>query len=194
MPVYVDSPLTVKITDVFRMHPDEYDAETRRLVFSGDSPFDFPELTYVESVEDSKRIDAETRPSIIISASGMAEFGRVVHHLRAIIGGPEHTVLIIGYQAEHTLGRRLVEQRRKVRIFGVMQERLCEVGVLDGFSAHADRDGLIGFAEQVRDRGSLRGVALVHGEVQAQNSLRDALIERRFTTVHVPARGQRVRF
>ncbi len=194
IPVYVDSPLTVKITDVFRMHPDEFDAEARQLVYGGDSPFDFPELRYVESVEDSKRIDAEKGPSIILSASGMCEYGRVLHHLRAIVGGPEHTVLIIGFQAEHTLGRRLVEQRRKVRIFGVMQERLCEVGVLDGFSAHGDRDDLIAFAEGVRARGPLRAVALVHGEPTSQESLRDALLERGFPTVHVPARGERLVF
>lgn len=194
MPVYVDSPLTVKITDVFRLHPDEYDREARELLYGGDSPFDFPELTYVESVEDSKRIDAEKRPSVILSASGMAEYGRVLHHLRATVGGPENTVLIIGYQAEHTLGRRLVEQRRKVKIFGVMQERLCEVGVLDGFSAHADRDGLLAFAESVRDHGPLRGIALVHGEPEAQDSLRDELLARGFPTVHVPERGERLRF
>lgn len=193
MPVYVDSPLTVKITDVFRLHPDEYDGEARELLYKGDSPFDFPELTYVESVEDSKRIDAEARPSIILSASGMCEYGRVLHHLRATIGAPENTVLIIGFQAEHTLGRRLVEQRRKVKIFGVMQERLCEVGVLDGFSAHADRDGLLAFAEAARERGPLRGVALVHGEAGAQDSLRDALLGRGFSTVHVPRQGERLR-
>jgi metallo-beta-lactamase family protein len=194
IPVYVDSPLTVKITDVFRLHPDEYDAEARALLYGGDSPFDFPELTYVESVEESKAINADKRPSIVLAASGMCEFGRVVHHLRSTIGGAENTVLIIGFQAEHTLGRRLVEQRRKVKIFGVMQERLCEVAVLDGFSAHADRDGLLSFAETLRERGPLRGIALVHGEPTAQDALRDELLARGFPTVHVPERGERIRF
>jgi metallo-beta-lactamase family protein len=192
VPVYVDSPLTVKLTDVFRIHPDCFDAATRALLLSGDSPFDFEGLRYVSSVEDSKAIDRSTDPAVIIAASGMCEFGRVVHHLVATIESKKHTVMIVGYQAQHTLGRRLVEQRSRVRIFGVERERRAEVAVLNGFSAHADRDDLLDFAEAVRKAGPLRHVALVHGETQARNALKGLLEERSFPSVITPARGDRL--
>lgn len=189
IPVYVDSPLTVKLTDVFRMHPDCYDEEARELFKAGDSPFDFDGLTYVSSVEDSKAIDARPDPCIIISASGMCEFGRVVHHLVATIESAKNTVLIVGFQAQHTLGRRLVERRDKVRIFGLERNRAAEVVVLNGFSAHAGQDDLLAFAEAVRDAGPLRHVALVHGEDRPRQALRDLLLERGFPSVTIPSPG-----
>lgn len=191
--VFVDSPLTLKITDVFRLHPDCFDREMRQLIEQGDSPFDFEGLTYVQSVEESKALDQSAEPSVIISASGMCEFGRVLHHLKAAIGSKDNTVMIVGWQAQHTLGRRLVEGRSRVRIFGVEQERRAEVVVLDGFSAHGDRDDLLGFAEAVRERGPLRHVALVHGEPPAQESLAAALEERGFPDVVIPRRGDVLR-
>ncbi len=190
VPVYVDSPLTVRLTDVFRMHPDCYDEEMRALLRRGDSPFDFPGLTYVSSVEDSKQLSASSGPAVILSASGMCESGRVIHHLRSIVESPEHTVMIVGWQAQHTLGRRLVEARPRVPIFGVQRDRRCEVVVLNGFSAHADRSDLIDFAEAVRERGPLRRVALVHGEPPAQKALIAALEERGFPEVRAPAPGE----
>jgi metallo-beta-lactamase family protein len=189
IPVYVDSPLTVRITDVFRVHPECFDEEAREMVEGLDSPFDFEDLSYVSSVDDSKAIDASSDPSIIISASGMCEFGRIVHHLKAGIGNKDNTVLIVGFQAQHTLGRRLVEGRTRVRIFGVERERRCEVRVLNGFSAHADRDDLVDFAEKCRDRGKLKQIALVHGEPKAQDALAGLLDDRRFPTVHAPEPG-----
>lgn len=193
MPVYVDSPLTVKLTDVFRLHPDCYDAETFALLKGGNSPFEFDGLKYVSEVEASKAIDAEEQPSLIISASGMCEAGRVLHHLRALIGSPKNTVLIVGYQAPDTLGRRLVEGRNEVKIFGVLHRREAEVSVLNGFSAHADQRGLLEFAENVRSRGKLRKVLLVHGEPNAQAALSQALSSRGFASVMAPAPGDRVR-
>jgi metallo-beta-lactamase family protein len=193
LPVYVDSPLTVKLTDVFKMHPDCYDREAFELLRSGDSPFEFDGLHYISEVEDSKRIDADPRPSIIISASGMCEAGRVLHHLRATIESAKNAVLIVGFQAQHTLGRRLVERRSEVRIFGLMHRREAEVVVLNGFSAHADQHGLISFAEGVRSRGSLRRVILVHGEPPAQKVLTEALAARGFVSVTAPAPGDRIR-
>ena len=192
VPVYVDSPLTVKLTDVFRIHPECFDERTRAMLTSGDSPFDFEGLRYVSSVEDSKAIDRSEDPAVIISASGMCEFGRVVHHLVATLEDRKNTVLIVGFQAQHTLGRRLVEQRPRVRIFGVERERHAEVAVLNGFSAHAGQDDLLAYAEAVRQAGPLRRVALVHGEDQARESLRALLEERGFTEVLMPARGDRV--
>lgn len=193
MPVYVDSPLTVRVTDIFKMHPDCYDAHARALLASGDSPFDFEGLSYVQTVDDSKAIDASTKPCVIISASGMCESGRILHHLKAGIGSPENTVLIVGFQAQHTLGRRLVEGRPRVRIFGVERERRAEVVVLNGFSAHADQADLLGFCEAVREKGPLRRVVLVHGEPKAQDVLAGLLEQRAFTEVRVPEPGERIR-
>ena len=192
VPVYVDSPLTVKLTDVFRVHPECFDSETRKLLLEGDSPFDFEGLRYVSSVEDSKAIDRSDDPCVIISASGMCEFGRVVHHLIATLENRKNSVLIVGWQAQHTLGRRLVEQRTRVRIFGVERERHAEVVVLNGFSAHAGQDDLLAFADAVREAGPLRQVALVHGEDPGRNTLKALLEERGFPQVHTPVHGDRI--
>jgi metallo-beta-lactamase family protein len=193
LPVYVDSPLTVKLTDVFKLHPDCYDRETYELLQSGQSPFDFDGLEYISEVEQSKAIDSGESSCIIISASGMCEAGRVLHHLRCTIESEKNTVVIVGYQAEHTLGRRLVERRGEVRIFGLMHERRAEVVVLDGFSAHADQAGLVGFAEQVQAKGALRQLILVHGEPGAQGVLADVLSTRGFSNVSRPKPGERIR-
>jgi metallo-beta-lactamase family protein len=192
VPVYVDSPLTVKLTDVFRIHPDCFDDEARNVLIEGDSPFDFDGLRYVSSVEDSKAIDLRDEPCVVISASGMCEFGRVVHHLVASIESRKNTVLIVGFQAQHTLGRRLVELQPRVRIFGVERERHAEVVVLNGFSAHAGQDDLLRYAEAVRAAGPLRQVALVHGEDEPRNTLKALLEERGFPSVHTPIRGDRI--
>ena len=189
MPVYVDSPLTVKITDVFRLHPECYDAETRALIQSDHSPFDFEEVRYVGDKEESKAIDASPDPCVIISASGMCEAGRVVHHLKAAIESPKNTVAIVGFQAAHTLGRRIVERRPRVRIFGVERDLRAEVVTLEGFSAHADQGDLVECASALKDRGHLRRVALVHGEPDAQRALRAKLAERGIDDVHAPAPG-----
>ncbi len=189
IPVYVDSPLTVRVTEVFKLHPECYDGETRHLLQEGKSPFEFDGLHYVSTVEESKRITASRQPAVVISASGMCENGRILHHLKATIGSRANTVLIVGFQAPHTLGRRLVEGRSRVRIFGVEQERRCEVVVLNGLSAHADQADLLRFAEEVRERGRLRRIALVHGDPGPQEVLKSKLEERRFPDVHVPAQG-----
>jgi metallo-beta-lactamase family protein len=187
--VFIDSPLTVRITDVFRMHPDCYDDETRALLEGGGSPFEFDGLRYTSSIEESMAIDRDDAPSVIVAASGMCEAGRVLHHLKALIGDPRNTIAIVGFQAEHTLGRRLVERRERVRIFGVEHALKAEVVVLNGFSAHADQAELVAFAEAARQRGPLRTVALVHGEPKAQRALKDALTARQFPDVRIPARG-----
>ena len=194
MPVYVDSPLTVKITDVFKRHPECYDAEMRAVIHSSDSPFDFEGLRYVSDVEDSKAIDASDGPAVIISASGMCEGGRVVHHLKATIEDDRNMVVIVGFQAQHTLGRRIVERRPHVRIFGVERNLRAEVVVLNGFSAHADQNDLLAFAGAVRDKGRLREVILVHGEPSAQRVLSAELKARHFPTVHAPGPGEILTF
>lgn len=171
MKVYVDSPLTVKITDIFRLHPECYDAETRQMLRENRSPFDFEEVQYVEDKEESKAIDASPEPCVVISASGMCEAGRIVHHLKATIENEKNTVCIVGFQAPHTLGRRIVERRPRVRIFGVERDLRAEVVVMNGFSAHADQKDLVEYALDLKEHGPLRKVALVHGEPQAQQAL-----------------------
>jgi metallo-beta-lactamase family protein len=192
LPVYVDSPLTVKITDIFKLHPECYDAETRAMLRK-ESPFDFASLRYVSDKEESKAIDASPDPCVIISASGMCESGRVLHHLKATIEGEQNTVCIVGFMAQHTLGRRLVEQRARVKIFGVERDRRAEVVVLNGFSAHADQSDLVDFAIAAREQGRVKQVMLVHGEPKAQGVLRGLLQNKGFSQVAVPAPGDRIR-
>jgi len=195
VPVFVDSPLTVKITDVFKLHPECYDAETRALLRGHDSPFDFDDLSYIEDVEASKRVSTSDQPSIVISASGMCEAGRILHHLRDAVEDAKNTVLIVGFQAQHTLGRRLVEKRARVKIFGVERERRCEVVVLNGFSAHADQKDLIDYAEKSREAGGkLENVVLVHGDPKPQEILRGKLGEKGFKKLANPAPGDKLTF
>ena len=157
------------------------------------TPFDFPGLTYVSDVEDSKAIDASPEPSIIIAGSGMCEGGRVLHHLRATIEDARTTIVIVGFQAEHTLGRRLVELRRDVKIFGVLRPRHADVVNLGGLSAHADQRDLIAYAEDVRERGPLRRVIVVHGEDGPRVALATQLAGAGFPTVDIPVAGARIR-
>jgi metallo-beta-lactamase family protein len=189
IPVYVDSPLTVKITDVFKMHPECYDEETRALIASRESPFEFDDLHYVSDREDSKKIDQDRGSAIIISASGMCEAGRVLHHLKAGIEDPKNAVVIVGFQAPHTLGRRIVERRQRVKIFGVERELRAEVAVMNGFSAHADQNDLLRYAEHTRDTGTLKQVVLVHGEPGPQKVLREKMNANGIANVANPAPG-----
>jgi metallo-beta-lactamase family protein len=191
IPVFIDSPLTVQITEIFKMHPECFDAEARALLRGNDSPFHFDGLRYVEDVEESKRISARPDPAVIIAASGMCEGGRVLHHLRGAVESEANTVLIVGFQAQHTLGRRLVEKRDKVRILGVERDRRCEVTVLNGFSAHADQADLLRYVDDCRAQGPLSRVALVHGEPKAQAVLRDRLRDKGLR-VDVPRVGDRI--
>jgi metallo-beta-lactamase family protein len=173
IPVFVDSPLTVRITDIFRMHVESFDTEFRSLAAANGDPFNFEQIRYISKVEDSMRLNGMKGPMIIISASGMCEVGRILHHLRNNIEDPKNTILIIGFQAEHTLGRRLVEHDPYVKIFGVKRPVRAEVKVMNSFSAHAGRHDLIAFAKRFKDRAEK--ILLVHGEDRALNSLRAAL-------------------
>jgi Cft2 family RNA processing exonuclease len=146
VPIYVDSPLATKLTGVFRLHPDCYDHDAFAQLQTG-SLFEFDGLRYVTDAEDSKAIDTAPGPAIVIAGSGLCEGGRVLHHLRVLVSDPRNTVAIVSFQAEHTLGRRIAERRRQVKIFGMMHDLHAEVVVFDGFSAHADQAGLIEFAK-----------------------------------------------
>jgi metallo-beta-lactamase family protein len=193
VPVYVDSPLTVGITEVFRLHPECYDDESRALLRGGHSPFDFEGLRYISEVEESKHLSASTEAAVVIAASGMCEGGRVLHHLLTTMDDPRNTILIVGFQAQHTLGRRIVERRRRVKVFGLARDLNAEVVVLNGFSAHADQRGLLAFAEAVRDQGTLEHIALVHGDPPAQRVLQKLLRERGIEQVMLPNPGDTLR-
>jgi len=189
IPVYVDSPLTVNLTEVFRSHTECYDAETTAFDQQHGDPFGFGLLTMIESVDQSKRLNLINEPAIIISASGMCEGGRVVHHLRNSIEDSRNMVVIVGYQAQHTLGRRIVERRQRVRIFGVERDLNAEVRVLNSFSAHADKDELLWWAEGCGQQ--VRQYFMVHGDLDQCEALASHLQERGKSAM-VPAPGQSV--
>jgi metallo-beta-lactamase family protein len=190
MPIFVDSPLAVNVTAIFRLHPECYDDEIRAfMIESGNrDPFGFERLTYVRTVEESKRINFLREPAIIISASGMAEFGRVLHHLKNRIEDPHNTVLITGWQAPNTLGRRLVDGVDPVRIFGEEYRVRAHVEVINGFSGHADRDELIEWVDHIKEKP--RRTFLVHGEEEPAKTLQLILRERFNMQVDVPEMGQ----
>lgn len=191
IPIFVDSPLSTNVTEIFRSHPECFNRRTRDLLMQDSDPFGFQTLTYTRSVEESMRLNDYRGACIIISASGMCEAGRILHHLRNSIGDPKNCVLIVGFQSENTLGRRIVEKQPKVRIFGEEHALRAEVKVLNGFSGHADRSELQEYAFRVHARsgGLLRRIFLVHGEPEASEPLAAYLRETLKIEVHIPSRG-----
>ncbi len=189
IPVYVDSPLAVNVTDVFRRHPECYDAELLRYMEENGEPFGFDRLTYIRDVEESKKLNSSRLPMVIISASGMAEAGRILHHLRNNVEDPRNTVMIVGYCAPHTLGRRIVERRREIKIFGEPHRLRAEVEVMNSYSAHADEPELVDFVSHL-DPQRLKRIFLVHGDPPRQLALYEALAERGYANAHGPARGE----
>ena len=187
LPIFVDSPLSVNVTEVFRLHPECYDEETARFILSDrhPDPFGFKRLRYIRDVEDSKELHLLREPAIIISASGMCEAGRILHHLKNNIEDSRNTVLIVGWQAPDTLGRKLVERREKVRIFGEEYQVRAEVEVINGYSAHADRGELLDYVRPLNN-GRLKKVFVVHGEEEASLALADGLRELGVPDVMVP--------
>ncbi|NMB87056.1 MAG: MBL fold metallo-hydrolase [Chloroflexi bacterium] len=175
VPVFVDSPLAVNATRVFQSLPEYFDEETNEFIRTGKHPaLSFPQLTYITSVDQSKALNDRHEPMIILSASGMAEAGRILHHLRNNIEDPRNTVLIVGWQAPDTLGRRLADREPHVRIFGEAFERRAEVVTIGGFSGHAGQDMLVEYA---RSAGGpdLQEVMLVHGEPRQAGALTERL-------------------
>lgn len=189
VPIYVDSPLSINVTNIFKMHPECFDKETRVHIDNHHDPFGFGRLTYVLTAEDSKKLNTTNGPSIIISASGMCEGGRVLHHLRNSLGDSRNMVLIVGFQAQGTLGKRLVDKSPSVKIFGEEQDVRAEIKTLNGFSAHADRNDLINFVDNMKN--GVGKVILVHGEEAQSQSLGEALAEKG-KDVLVPDREQRL--
>jgi len=188
VPVFVDSPLASRVTEVFRNHPQYYDEEALAMLNNHREPFDFEGLEYIESAEDSKALNRFSRPCIIISASGMCEAGRVLHHLKNSIGAERNLVLLVSFQAENTLGRRLAERRPVVKIFGEEFARRCEVEVMDEFSAHADQEGLLRYVGGM-NVARLKKVFIVHAEPEAAEAMREPLQLLGVREVVVPEKG-----
>ena len=170
IPIFIDSPLAIEATSVFRMHPDTFD-RAEDLIRDVVHIFDFPLVNYIRDVSESKSLNAMHGPMVIIAASGMAESGRIVHHLAHGASDPRNTILVVGFMAEHTLGRRIVEKRPTLRMFGDEIPLRAEVAIINGYSAHADRGELGRWLGAVRSTSpSLGPVWLVHGEPEAQDA------------------------
>jgi metallo-beta-lactamase family protein len=184
-PVFVDSPLAVNASNVFRKHPECFDAETRQFVEEARHPaLDFKMLTYIQSVEESKALNERKEPMIIISASGMAETGRILHHLKNNIENPNNTICIVSWQAPYTLGRRLADREKQVRIFGEVYNRKAEVATIGGLSGHAGQDLLIKYATNVK--GSVKKIFLVHGEEKQAGILTEKLKAQNLREIYYP--------
>ena len=188
IPVYVDSPLSVNATEVFRLHPECFDSETEEFLLRDKDPFGFNQLNYISEVSESKELNEKDGPMVIISSSGMCEAGRIQHHLKNNIEDPNSIVLMVGYAAQHTLGRRIIEKEEIVKIFGQELELKAEVIVLNSFSAHADADELIDYVNQF-DKKMLKEIFLVHGEYDQQEIFQKRLNENGFQEVHIPEKG-----
>jgi metallo-beta-lactamase family protein len=187
VPIFVDSPLAVDATAVFRLHPDLFDRD-ERMIERTSALFDFPLVQYVRDVADSKKLNTMPGPAVIIAASGMAESGRILHHLANHIGDHKTLVLFVGFQAEHTLGRRIQEGAKVVKIYGDQYEVRAGVETLGGYSAHADRNELRQWLRKLG--GPIRRAFVVHGEADAAQAMAQLLREEGVRQVDVPTRGQ----
>lgn len=173
IPVYVDSPLAVSATEIYRLHPDSFNEEVYQTLFDRQNPFGFEHLTLVRSVSGSKALNDIDGTAIIISASGMCEAGRILHHLKNNIGDAKTTVLFVGYCAENTLGRRIRDGEKEVSILGGRYKVRADIQIVDSFSGHADHSELLDYFN--RTTGPKHKVWLVHGEPEAADVLRAAI-------------------
>lgn len=189
IPIYVDSPLAVDATNVFRSHPECLDRETYRIFLqNGEDPFGFSRLKYIKKVEESKELNDKPTPMIIISASGMAEGGRILHHLANNIENPKNLILFVGYAAEQTLARKIMDGAKKVNIFGEEYVVKAKVKTMDYFSAHADQRELLDYL-RLNSTGKLKNIFLVHGEEDQAIPFRQKLLTKGYKTVKFPASG-----
>ncbi len=191
IPIYVDSPLSVNATEVFRLHPECYDREMKEeFLEKHEDPFGFSRLRYIRDVEESKKLNDCKGTCMIISASGMCEAGRILHHLKNNITDPKNTVLVVGYMAENTLGRRLVEREPVVKIFGDEYPLRSEVVVMNSFSAHADRNGLLNYVKNM-DKNRLKHIFIVHGDPDQSEALADGLRKMGYPNSTIPVLGEK---
>lgn len=184
VPVYVDSPLAVNASEIFREHDECYDKETKAWIQNGHPALDFRNLTYIKSLDESKALNERNDPMIILSASGMAEAGRIVYHIRWAIENKKNTIMIVSWQAPDTLGRRIADREEQVRIFGDTYSLRAEVATIGGLSAHAGQDMLTEYGLRVRNRAEY--VFLVHGEEKGALPLMEKLREHKMRQVHYP--------
>jgi metallo-beta-lactamase family protein len=192
VPVYVDSPLAVNATEIFRLHPECFNEEVHGFLYEKRNPFGFEGLTLIREVQKSKDLNAQEGQAIIISASGMCEAGRILHHLRNGIGDPKTTILFVGYCAQQTLGWKIRERWDKVKIFGEEFKVRAHVEELDSFSGHADHSELLDYFGAMT--GERKKVWLVHGEQERSEVMRDALKEVHAGEVSVGTLGETVEF
>lgn len=195
IPIFIDSPLAVEATDVFRMHPEEWNDEVQNFltVDRKRNPFDDFNIEYVRDVRRSKQLNHVKESAVIISASGMAETGRILHHLKNNIGDADNTVLLVSFQAHDTLGRRLQDGVDPVNIFGQPYKVRARVETISGYSAHADQSELVNWARAF-DADRLQNLYLVHGEPDAQSVLKELLVENGLSRVDNPVRGTVVEY
>lgn len=191
LPVFVDSPLAIDATGIYRLHPEAYDQEVFDFLASDvhSDPFGFDMMTYTRTTNQSKELNFLREPAVIISASGMCEAGRILHHLKNNIEDPRNTILIVGWQAPNTLGRRLVEKQPRVRILGEEYDLRAQVVTINGFSAHAGRSELLAWTDHINRRPAQAFV--VHGEIDSSQALADGMRSQGYPEVHVPELGQR---
>ena len=189
VPIYVDSPLACNITDVFVENSDSLDEEARGLIQKKADPFGLQSIHYIRNSEESKKLNFDKQPMIIISTSGMCESGRILHHLRNTIEDPRTTIVVVGYMAKNTLGRSIVERHKRVKIFGESFELKAEVEVMNAFSAHADKNELMDYAQNTK--GRLRKIFIVHGDMDQSEALALNLINNGFKA-YIPKKFETV--
>ncbi len=188
IPLFVDSPLTVDVTKIFRDHVECFDAETRQYLLDGEDPFGFERLRYIRDVAESMKLNDLHGPFVVISASGMCEAGRILHHLRNNIEDPRNTILITGFQAANTLGRKLVENWQEVPIFGEPLRVRAEIAKLNELSGHADQGELLKWLKPMAPH--LKRIFLVHGEAAQSAALKNAIEAEYGVDTVIPLRGQ----
>lgn len=189
IPVYVDSPLAVNATEIFRMHVSELNADVQQVLKDDPDPFGFNHLHYIKDVESSKALNDNKEPCIIISASGMMEAGRIKHHLANSIENPRNSVLVVGYCSPNTLGARIIERQKEISIFGKIHALHAEVFQIDAFSGHGDYEEMKHYL-QCQDKTKLKKVFLVHGDADASEAYRKVLEQDGFQHVEIPAKGE----
>lgn len=192
VPIYIDSPLAIAITEIYKLHADSLAEDVRARLLSRNDPFSPPGLQYISDVEASKGLQANPEPCIVIAGSGMCEGGRIVFHLARALQDRKNSVVIVGFMAQHTLGRRLLEGRRQVKVLGVERDVRARVHAISGLSAHADHEDLLAYATGLRARGNVHTVALVHGESGPRENLATSLREHGFGRVLTPTRGDQI--
>lgn len=188
-PIYVDSPMAVNATEVYRFHPECFDRETYRVFIRNyEDPFGFNRLTYIKDVEQSKELNEKKEPCMIISASGMAEGGRILHHLKNNIGKKNNLILFVGYSAKETLARKIMDGAEEVNIFGDPYKVKAKIKTMDYFSAHADQKGLINYLK-FSPSEKLKNIFLVHGEEEQSLALKEKIAAKGYTNVFYPEKG-----